>query len=217
LGVDEARAKRGFVFVRILWQPLTKIPSLASYGEIGFHQPSIRSSTTGHDSLFELPSRLPGESGRSTILSMDFGPLWKSPGDHAYEPAALGCLASRSFQHSRTANSRAITTLATALPRRNLNLSEDFHFGILAPFQCKPNRFREGCLFMLSTPSDSGGPGKVQLSLLRVRKNPEVPDFKRFLIHLSIPVLPSACLLPRRRAIAPNSRRVRWLSANSSQ
>jgi hypothetical protein len=142
LGVDEARAKRGFVFVRILWQPLTRTRSLESYGEIGFHQPSIRSSTTDHDSLFELPSRLPGESGRSTILSMDFGPPRKSPGYPAYEPTALGCPASRSFQYSRTANFRAMATLATALPRRNFNLTEDFRCGILATLQCKPDRFR---------------------------------------------------------------------------
>jgi PhnB protein len=36
LSWDEARAKRGFVVIRILWQPLTKTRSLETYGEIGF-------------------------------------------------------------------------------------------------------------------------------------------------------------------------------------
>jgi hypothetical protein len=73
---------------------------------------------------------------------MEFGPPRKSPGYPAYEPAALGCPASRSFQYSRTANFRAMATLATALPRRNFNLTEDFRRGILATLQCKPDRFR---------------------------------------------------------------------------
>ena len=122
LSWDEACAERCFVLVRILWSPLTKTRSLESYGAISFYQPSIRSSTTDHDSLFELPSLFPGEAGRSTILSMDFGPPRKSPGYPAYEPAAPGCPASRSFQYSRTANFRAMATLATALPRRNFSL-----------------------------------------------------------------------------------------------
>ena len=97
LSWDEACAKRGFVLVRILWQPLTKTRSLESYGAINFYQPSIRSSTTDHDSLFELPSLLPGEAGRSTILSMDIRSPRKFPGDPVHEPAALGCPASRSI------------------------------------------------------------------------------------------------------------------------
>jgi len=122
LNWDEACAERCFVLLRILCSPLTKTRSLESYGAISFYQPSIRSSTPDHDSLFELPSLFPGEAGCSTILSMDFGPPRKSPGYPAYEPAALGCPASRSFQYSRTANFRAMATLATALPRRNFSL-----------------------------------------------------------------------------------------------
>jgi hypothetical protein len=54
---------------------------------------------------------------------MDLGPPRKFPGYPVYEAAALGCPASRSFQYSRTINFRAMATLATALPRRNFNLS----------------------------------------------------------------------------------------------
>ena len=102
-GVDEACAKRAFVLVRILWQPLTKTRFLESYGEISFYQPSIRSSTTDHDSLFELPSPFPGEAGCAPTLSMDISPPRKCPGYPAYEPAAPGCPASRSFQYNQAA------------------------------------------------------------------------------------------------------------------
>jgi len=108
---------------------------------------------------------------------MDFGPPRKSPGYLAYEPAALGCPASGSFQYSRTANFRA---MASGLARRNFNLSGDFHFGILTTFQCNSNRFRQGCFFMLSIPSGSGGSGKGRLYLLRVQRNPEVRPWFAF-------------------------------------
>ena len=78
-----------------------------------------------------------------------------------------------------------------------------------------------------SIPTASGSPGMGQLSLLRVRKNAKVPHFKRFLTHLSAPsflrpvYFPAAACYPVgkgsaaiRRSMLPNSRRVRWLSAN---
>jgi hypothetical protein len=43
-----------------------------------------------------------------------------------------------------------------------------------------------------SLPSDCGDPGRGQLCLVRVQNNPEVPHFKRFLIHLSGPTPPFA-------------------------
>lgn len=54
-----------------------------------------------------------------------------------------------------------------------------------------------GPFFTVSIPSDSGGPRRGQSCLLRVRKNPKVAHFKRFLMHLSAPLLPSTCLLAR--------------------
>ena len=45
-----------------------------SYGELGCHQPSMRSSTTDHDSFSELPFLLRGEAGRSIRFSMDSRP-----------------------------------------------------------------------------------------------------------------------------------------------
>jgi hypothetical protein len=40
--------------------------------------------------------------------------------------------------------------------------------------------------FILPIPSEFGGPGRGQFCLLRVRKNREVPEFKRFLRDLSV-------------------------------
>ena len=60
---DEARAKRGFVVARILWRPLTKTRSLESYGEMSINRPSIRSSTTDHESFFERPLCFQGRQG----------------------------------------------------------------------------------------------------------------------------------------------------------
>ena len=47
--------------------------------------------------------------------------------------------------------------------------------------------------FILFLSSEFGGPGRGQFCLLRVRKNREVPDFARFLIHLSVSLLASTC------------------------
>ena len=64
--------------------------------------------------------------------------------------------------------------------------------------------------------------------LLRVRNNPEVSHFKRFLVHISVPSLLGPVRFPAAaypvgtgsaailRTMPPNSRRVRWLSASSS-
>jgi hypothetical protein len=41
-----------------------------------------------------------------------------------------------------------------------------------------------------------------QLCLPRATENPEVPNSKRFLIYLSVSLLPSTCLLARRRALS---------------
>jgi hypothetical protein len=41
---------------------------------------------------------------------------------------------------------------------------------------------------------------------LRAQRNPEVHHFKRFPIHLSVPLLPSACLLTRRRPLSARRR-----------
>src|ERR1035437_7924287 len=79
-------------------------------------------------------------------------------------------------------------------------------------------------------PTASDGPGRGQLWLLRVQRNPEVLHFKRFLMHLFVPSflrpfwLPAVARYPPgegsaaiRRTMLPNSRRVRWPSARSSQ
>lgn len=54
--------------------------------------------------------------------------------------------------------------------------------------------------FILPVPSRFHGPGRTPLGLFPVRKNTEVPHFKRFLIHLSVPLLLSTCFAtpPRR-------------------
>src|SRR5258706_9392034 len=67
----------------------TKARLLESYGEFGFHQPCIRSSTTDHDSFFELRLLRPAEAGRSIKRSMDFRPPLTHSGYPACEPAAL--------------------------------------------------------------------------------------------------------------------------------
>jgi hypothetical protein len=77
--------------------------------------------------------------------------------------------------------------------------------------------------FILRVPSDSGGPGRGQICLLRVQEKPQMPLCKRFLKHLSVPPsflqpvsFPAAPSYPvargsaqMRRKIAPNTRRVR--------
>src|ERR1035437_2950610 len=58
-------------------------------------------------------------------------------------------------------------------------------------------------------PTASDGPGRGQLWLLRVQRNPEVLHFKRFLMHLSVPLLPSAFLATRRRPLSARRRQLR--------
>jgi len=119
---DEAQGRElGFVLSRIFRLVSTKARFLESYGGLGYHQPSIRSSIPDHDSFSELPLRLQGEAGRSINLSMDGGPPRKCPSYPACEPVARGRAASRSIQYNRTANLRAMATFATPLPRRNFN------------------------------------------------------------------------------------------------
>ena len=71
--------------------------------------------------LFELLFLFPEEAGRPIKKTIGFRLPRKLPGYPAWEPAALGWAASRSFQYSRTANFRAMATFATPLPRRNFN------------------------------------------------------------------------------------------------
>src|SRR5882672_11682870 len=111
----------GLVFRRDLGLASTKARLLKSYGEIRSHQPCIRSSTTDHDSFSELRLLRRAEAGRSIKSSMDFRPPLAHSGYPACEPAALAWTCSRSLQYSRTANFRAMATLATACPRRNFN------------------------------------------------------------------------------------------------
>jgi len=65
-----------------------------------------------------------------------------------------------------------------------------------------------GAVFLISsTPSDSGGPGSSPPRFFLVRKSVEVPDFKRFLRHLSVSFPPSLGLLSCRAAypVGPGS------------
>jgi hypothetical protein len=80
----------------------TKARLLESYGEIGSHQPCIRSSTTDHDSFSELRFLRRAEAGRSIKSSMDLRPPLAHSGYPACEPAALAWTCSRSLQYSRT-------------------------------------------------------------------------------------------------------------------
>src|ERR1017187_220995 len=64
--------------------------------------------------------------------------------------------------------------------------------------------------FHFFIPTDCSAPGRGQLYLLRARKDPEVPHFKRFLRHLSAPLLPSTCPVKwRRAALQPTAGRRR--------
>ena len=92
-----------------------------SCGGVLILQSSIRSFAADHDSYSELPFHLRGEAGRSITHTIDFRLTRVYSGYPACEPAALGCLTSRNFQYSRTANFLAMATLATALPRRNFS------------------------------------------------------------------------------------------------
>jgi len=75
---------------------------------------------------------------------------------------------------------------------------------------------------MLPLPSEFGGSARGPFCLLRVRKHLEIRAFERFLVHFSLSLLPSSCLLARghlhpvgkgsaaiRRTMLPNGRRVR--------
>jgi hypothetical protein len=81
-------------------------------------------------------------------------------------------------------------------------LNQDFLFVILGSTHCTSKPLCWNRFLILSILSGSSGPGRGQRWLLRVRKNPGLPDFKPFLIHLSVPLLPSTCLLPRRCALS---------------
>jgi hypothetical protein len=86
--------------------------------------------------------------------------------------------------------------------------------------------------FSSSCPSRAGSVARERppLGPFWVRKNPEVPHFRRLLRHLSVPsplrpfCFPAAARYPDgtgrasiRRTMLPNSRRVRWPSAGKSQ
>ena len=99
-------------------------------------------------------------------------------------------------------------------------LSQDFRRGLLDTNDCTSNRLCWN--FFSFHPERFQRPSKGQPWLLRERKNPEVPHFKRFLRHLSVSLLPSTRLFARRhpypvrkgsaairRTMAPNSRRVK--------
>jgi len=115
------------------------------------------------------------------------------------------------------------------MPAPRSDLLQDFRFAILASNDCTSNRLRWSGLPRFFIPSDYSDPRTGQLWLRRVRKNLEVPHFKRFVIHFSVLSLPrpvrflaapypvgkgSAAI---RRTMAWNRRRVRWLPASNSQ
>src|SRR5664280_1600014 len=123
------------------------------------------------------------------------------------------------------------------LSQRDLSLGlhscpvgQDFHFGFLATIDYTSARLRESVFPILSIPSDSSGRGRGPGLPRPGTENPEVPDSKRFLRHLSVPsFLRPVCFSAAapypvskgsaaiRRSMLPNSRRVRWLSASSRQ
>jgi hypothetical protein len=107
----------------IFWSPRPRLAPQNPYGEFNLTPPTMYPiSTSDHDSFSDLPFLLQGEAGRSIKSAMDFRPPKGSSGYPACEPAALAGLLSRSFQYSRTANFRAMATLANPLlPRRNFN------------------------------------------------------------------------------------------------
>ena len=108
------------------------------------------------------------------------------------------------------------------------SVNQDFRFGLLATSDPTSNRLHWSRFSGFSIPSDSSGPGRGQLCssgyvkawkclissnglprhrllrplptlLLRVRKSLEVPHFKQFPRHLSVPFPPSPGLVPLRR------------------
>ena len=84
-----------------------------------FHQPSIRSSTSDHDSCFELPACAGRQGAQSETRSQvrDQG---------ATERPCMGAICAheavaRSSQYNFTASLRAMATLATLAPLLNFN------------------------------------------------------------------------------------------------
>ena len=57
-------------------------------------------------------------------------------------------------------------------------LNQDFHFAFQVTSQYAPNRFRCDRFFILSVPSDSGGPRRGQPCPFRVRENQKLPHFQ---------------------------------------
>ena len=73
--------ERRFVLSRNLLRRIDKARLLKNpSGRIELPQPCIRSSTSDHDSISELPFLLPGEAGRSINLSTYFRPPSASSG-----------------------------------------------------------------------------------------------------------------------------------------
>ena len=75
-------------------------------------------------------------------------------------------------------------------------MSQSFRFAILASLGCTSNHLR-GRLFLssfLSRPAPAAQ-GRGRLYLFRAPKDPEVPHFKRFIIHLTAAPTPSLDLL----------------------
>jgi hypothetical protein len=116
------------------------------------------------------------------------------------------------------------------LPPYAPELNQDFHFGFLATIDYTSDRLCGSVFSILSIPSDSSGRGRGPALPRPGTENPEVPHSKRFLGHLSVPFfLRPVCFSVAapypvskgsaaiRRSMLPNSRRVRWLSASSSQ
>ena len=107
----------------IFWFTSTKARSLESYGEFNeLHQPCIRSQLQTMILYPNSPFLLP-RGGRALNQKHDrFSPTTATAGLPCMGASGTGRAASRSFQYNRTANFRAMATLATPLwPRRNFN------------------------------------------------------------------------------------------------
>jgi hypothetical protein len=85
-----------------------------------FHQPSIRSLTSDHDSLFELPDLL-GEARRPISPTMNYSFTRVAHGLPCMRTSCAYPAWLRNIQYIRTANFLAIATFATPVPRRNFN------------------------------------------------------------------------------------------------
>ena len=112
---------RGFFLIRIFLPALTKTRFLQSCD--GAEAPPTIYAVLCVQTMIAISNSLTVKGGRAPnhgIGPGEPGPL-ATTGCPACESAALGCDAWRSIQYSRTANLRAMATLATALPRRNFN------------------------------------------------------------------------------------------------